>query len=59
MNLIAPYAKAAIASVVAGLGSIATALDDNSISAQEWVTTVIAFLVALGAVWAVPNKPSA
>lgn len=56
MNTVAQYAKALVAALVAGLGAIATALDDNSLSAQEWVTAAIAFLVALAAVWAIPNK---
>ena len=42
--------------LVAGLGSLGTALTDNAISAQEWVAVVSAFLVALGVVFAVPNK---
>lgn len=50
------YLKAIVAALIAGLGSIATALGDNAISAQEWVTAGLAFLVALSAVWAVPNK---
>lgn len=55
MSKVAPIAKALIAALVAGLGGIAVALDDNAISAQEWVTAAVAFLVALGAVFAVPN----
>lgn len=58
MNVIAPYAKAVTAALVAGLGALATALDDSAVSAQEGVTVAIALLVALGAVWAVPNRPS-
>lgn len=54
---IAPYAKAFIGSLVAGLGALLTALDDGSLSAQEIVTVIIAFLVAFGAVFAIPNKP--
>lgn len=52
---IAPYAKALTGALVAGLTGIATALDDGSVSAQEYVYAAIAFLVGLGAVWAVPN----
>lgn len=55
MNKIAPYMKAVTAAVVAGLTGIATALDDGTIGSQEYVYCAIAFLVALGAVWAVPN----
>ncbi len=49
------YAKAVVAALISGLGSIATALGDNVISGQEWVTSVIAFLVALGAVFGIAN----
>jgi len=49
------YLKAIVAGLIAGLSSIVTALGDNKISPQEWVTAVIALLVALSAVWAVPN----
>jgi hypothetical protein len=52
----AMYAKAITAAVVAALTAAATGLDDGALSAQEWVAVAIAFLVALGAVWAVPNS---
>lgn len=55
MNRIAPYAKALIGAVVAGLGALSVALEDGSISSQEWISIVAAFLVALGAIFAVPN----
>ena len=48
------YAKAFVGAAVAGLGSLQIALD-GGITAQEWVGVAIATLVALGAVWAVPN----
>lgn len=51
------YIKAIIAALVAGLGSLAVALGDNAISAQEYVTAAIVALTAFGAVYAVPNKP--
>jgi hypothetical protein len=53
------YLKAIVAALIAGLSSIVTALGDNTISPQEWVTAAIAFLVALGAVWGVPNAKAA
>lgn len=60
MNVITPYAKAILAALVAGLGALATALvDDNSlgdVSDGQWLAVALAFLVALGAVFAVPNK---
>lgn len=59
MNL-APYAKALLASLIAGLGALATALVDDKglgdVSDGQWVAVVLAFLVALGAVFAVPNQ---
>ena len=51
------YLKAIVSALVAGLTAIVTGLGDNVLSAQEYVTAVIAFLVALGAVYAVPNRP--
>lgn len=48
----AHYAKAIVAALVAGLS-------DEVLSTAEWLIALIAFLTALGAVWAVPNKPSA
>jgi hypothetical protein len=63
MGAIAPYAKAVTAAIVTGLGVLAgylvndTALGD--ITAGQWVAVVVAFLIGLAAVWAVPNKPAA
>jgi hypothetical protein len=56
---VASYAKAIVGALVAGLGVLATGLDDSSINGQEWVYAAIAFLTALAAIWAVPNTPSA
>jgi hypothetical protein len=54
------YVGAALAAVAAGLAVLFTALDDNSITAQEWVgvaSAVIASLVAVfGGVYLTPNK---
>lgn len=61
MKNVAPYLKALVAALVAGLSSLSaflvndTALGD--ITAGQWVAVAIAFLVALGAVFAVPNAP--
>ena len=49
------YLKAIVGALVAGLGSLYTALTDGGVSAQEWVAVAIATLVALGTVWGVPN----
>lgn len=56
MNAIAPIAKAVVGAAVAFISSLVTALGDNTISTQEWLTAGLAGLVALGAVWAIPNR---
>lgn len=53
------YLKAITGAVVTGLGTMQVAYADNVITQQEWVGIAIATLVALGAVWAVPNRPAA
>jgi hypothetical protein len=53
----APYAKAIIAALVSFLTAIATALDSGGIDTQEWITAVVALLVAGGAVFSIPNRP--
>lgn len=59
MNL-ATYAKAIYAFVIAGLGALATVLVDNAsvgdLTDGQWVTVVLAALVAGGGVFAIPNK---
>ena len=50
------YAKAVVGALVAGLGTLGTALADDHITGQEWVGVVAATVVALGVVWSVPNK---
>lgn len=57
MSKVAPYAKAIIAALIAGLSALAAGLEDNSLTSQEWITIALAFVVALGAVFAVPNRP--
>lgn len=56
MSTIAPYAKALVAALVAGLTALGTALADGNVEPVEWTGVIVAFLVALGAVFAVPNK---
>lgn len=51
------YAKAVVGALVAGLTALLPSLD-GGVTAAEWVTAVVAFLVALGVVWAVPNAPA-
>ncbi|WP_405925398.1 hypothetical protein [Streptomyces sp. NBC_00035] len=53
---IAKYWKAIVAAVVAGAGSLSTALADDTISAAEGWLTLTAVLAALGFTWAVPNR---
>jgi len=50
------YLKAITAAIVTGLGTLQIAYVDNTVTNQEWVGVAISTLVALGAVWAVPNK---
>jgi hypothetical protein len=60
MQKFAPYLKAVVAAVIAGLTALSAYLVNNTslgdITAGQWVQIAIAFLVSLGAVWAVPNK---
>lgn len=51
------YLKAIVGSLVAGLGVLATGLDDDTISSQEYLYAAIAFLTALGAIYVTPNQP--
>lgn len=55
MNRVAPYLKALTAALVAGLSVLIASAD--SLSTQDYLSALVAFLVGLGAVWAVPNKP--
>lgn len=52
------YAKAIAAAAIAGLGALGTALGDNAVSGQEWVTIASVTLVALAAVAGITNKPA-
>lgn len=45
--------KAVLAGVIAGLGSVVTGLGDNVLSYQEIVTSVLAAVVAFGALYGV------
>jgi hypothetical protein len=56
MTKFAPYAKAIVAAIVAGLGSLYQALDDSTVSSQEWVAVAMTTLAGLAVVFAVPNK---
>lgn len=52
------YFKAIVAALVAGATAVTTAAQDSVITGEEWTTSGIAVLAALGATWAVPNKPT-
>lgn len=52
----AVYIKAILGAISAFLTALATALADNSISAQEWVTAGVALVAAFAVVYAIPNK---
>lgn len=57
MNSIAPYAKAIVAALVAGLGSLYQALDgDQVVTTQEWIAVAMTTITALGVVFAIPNR---
>lgn len=57
----AKYAKAVVGALVAGLTALGTALTPDAgtqavqVTPAEWVVVTVATLVALGAVWRVPN----
>ncbi|MBE4735681.1 hypothetical protein [Streptomyces caniscabiei] len=53
---IAKYAKAVVAALAAGAGSLGAAVTDDVVTAAEGWTALTAVLVALGFTWAVPNK---
>lgn len=64
MKSVDQMAKAILAAVVAGLGSLSAVLvghtSISSVSAGQWVTIALAAVIALGAVYGVPNaKPPA
>lgn len=56
MNGIGSVAKAIVGAIVAA-ASYAVPVIDDGLVASEWLGIVIAGLVALGVVWAVPNTP--
>lgn len=49
-------AKALLASLIAGLSALLPGVEDG-VSVGEGLTAVVAALVALGAVFVVPNEP--
>lgn len=60
MGNVAPYVKAFLGASVAGLGVISTSLaDGGAITAQDYVSAAITFLVAFGTVFYVPYQSTA
>lgn len=61
-NAAAQAAKAIYAAVVAGLGALAAVLVGDlslgAVSAGQWVTVVLAALVAGGGVYGITNRPA-
>ena len=55
----APYVKAVMAFLSAGIGSLVLALDDDVISRAEQLTAVAAAIIATGLVYQAKNKPPA
>lgn len=53
------YQKAVVGALLAGLGSAYLALNDNNVSAQEWVQIAQVSIAAGAAVYGIPNIPSA
>lgn len=54
MNL-GRYAKAIVASIVAGGTTLGAALADDHVSTGEWVAVALAVLGGLGVTYVVPN----
>ena len=52
------YAKAIVGALIAGCGTVGTALADGHITATEWLLAAITALTALGGVWATTNAPA-
>lgn len=52
------YMKAVVAALIAGAGTLSTALADDRITAAEGWAAGLAVLAGLGITWAVPNKPA-
>ena len=55
---IKPYAKAIVGAAVAGLTALGTAMSDGQVTGEDWTRVVVAALVSLGLVYAVPNRPA-
>lgn len=59
MTSAAVYIKAILATLVAGLGALGTALSQGGVTAPEWVAVASSAAVAASLVYAVPNTAGA
>jgi hypothetical protein len=50
-------AKAVVGALIAFVGALVTATLTGGIGLHEWLYAILAGLVALGGVYATPNKP--
>lgn len=53
---VSKYWKALVAALMAGGGSLGTAMQDGTVTQAEGVTAALLTLGALTAVWRVPNR---
>lgn len=53
---VSKYWKAVCAAVVAGAGSLGTAMQDDILTQGEGIAAVLVAVSALGVVWKVPNR---
>jgi hypothetical protein len=56
MDRFSPYYKALVGAVISGLGALSVAVTDESVTLSEWVGIATATIVALGGVYAIPNR---
>ncbi len=57
MNALTPYLKALAAVLAGGLAVAYVALEDGTVTAQEWVGIAQGALSAGAVVWGIPNIP--
>lgn len=51
------YAKAIVGAIIAGLGALYLALENDVVTTQEWVGIASLTLATFAGVWGVPNAP--
>jgi hypothetical protein len=57
MTKIAPYYKAVAGSLIAFLSALIAGLVDGELNTVEWLTALIALIIAGGAIFRIPNIP--